>query len=368
MWGKRLGYLLMALSGFSIISCERVDPPFASPGPSTWSRLPETSYVAHPAGRFLSGRRIGIDPGHGAGRNPDREFEGRVNLQVALQLREFLQRDGAVALLTRDSNIEVPLAERPRSVEEQGAEVFVSIHHNATEDPEKNFTSTWYHQSPDKEPASLDLARAIQRGVLEALRTPLYANPLLTDSLMYGEKGFAVLRHARIPAVLCEASFFTHKEEQKRLENPEYLRREAYGYYLALVDYFSAGTPSLDLEAIQERSGEQGVELRLILDDGLNTRGGWRSRKVRILPSTIYCRVDGKSVPFHYDEEQARLSLTVPFLAEPSFTEAAEIVVRFQNLYKNSNFPSSFELRRDPHGNLKFASIDSSSRHKKMRY
>ena len=151
-------------------------------------------------------------------------------------------------------------------------------------------------------------------------------------------------------------------------ENPEYLRREAYGYYLALVDYFSAGTPSLDLEAIQERSGEQGVELRLILDDGLNTRGGWRSRKVRILPSTIYCRVDGKSVPFHYDEEQARLSLTVPFLAEPSFTEAAEIVVRFQNLYKNSNFPSSFELRRDPHGNLKFASTDSSFRHKKMRY
>ena len=324
-----------------------------SPEPDSlvWSDLPEVRFIPHPAGRFLAGRRIGIDPGHGGlprGHRPDRGFEGEVNLEVALALQEFLERDGAVVLLTRDSDVDVTLEARPRLVEGQGAEVFISIHHNAVESPEANYTSTWYHRDVDLEPASLDLARRVERRISEALRTPQRVpTPVLADTLMYEKEGFAVLRSAVVPAILCEASFYTHPEEAERLADPEYRRREAYGYYLALVDYFAAGTPTLAFRSFEERKRRDPV-LHLELDDGVQSRGGWGSREVRILASSISCRVDSRRQIADYDPKTAVLSLRVP-----GFRRRARIEVRFQNLFKNSNYPTRFDLLRDSGGEVR---------------
>ena len=157
---------------------------------------------------MLQGRVIGLDPGHG-GIDKDNGwgFEGPVNLAVALELKRLLERDGARVVMSRMTDTDVPLAERPKKVELAGAEVFVSIHHNAIKNSDSNYTSTWYHGFPPKEPASLDLADCIQRRVRDALRTPLKVpTPVMTDRLMY-KTGYRVLREAHVPAVLCEASF-----------------------------------------------------------------------------------------------------------------------------------------------------------------
>lgn len=309
-----------------------------------WSQLPPVDFVQHPQGQFLRGRRIGLDPGHGGDRDVGKQVEARANLAVALELKRFLERDGAEVYLTRDSDVAVPLHERAPMLVDRGAEVLVSLHHNSAESEKANYTSTWYHRSVDREPANLDLARAIQRRVMEALRTPASVpTPVLNDDLMYKRVGFAVLRTATIPAVLCEASFYTNPEEAERLEDETYRSREAYGYYLGLVDYFAAGTPRAKLRDVRQIGAGSAPRwrIRVFLDDGLKQRGGWGAEQHRVLASSISCRVGGRSFPYRYDRRDSLLTLE---LEEVDFASAMEI--RFVNLYKQSNFPTRFRWSR----------------------
>lgn len=300
-----------------------------------WTELPPLALAPHPNERWLRGRRIGLDPGHGAETDPAKQFEADVNLAVALELTRMLERAGAVVLLTRREDEAVPLERRAPLLVEQGAEVFISIHHNAG-GTTANYTSTWYHQDLDSRPASLDLARYVQQRVMEALRTPASVpTPILSDRLIYERSGFAVLRTASVPAILCEASFYTHPEEAERLRSREYNQREAYGYYLGLVDYFQGGTPRVRLEACEPKGGQTTAVFDL--DDGLRARGGWGADEHRVLSSTISCKVGGRSLNFAYDRATSRLRL-------PLSTQdlGQELEIRFENIYKHSNFPSRF--------------------------
>lgn len=334
---------LMALNG-----CER--EPVVQPAGVGWSKLPAAEFPPSPLGVHLDGRRIGLDPGHGGDKDPKKKFEAEVNLAVALELRDLLQQHGADVFLTREKDVAVPLRERAPAMEKLGAEIFVSLHHNAGGE-KANYTSTWYHLDPDGEPANLDLARALQRRVMEALRTPTTVpTPILSDKLIYEESGFAVLRTASVPAVLCEASFYTNPDEAARLRDPIYQKREAYGYYLGLVDYFMGGTPSLkfrSFETRRDRSPGGGAVHRVILhlDDGLRSRAGWGGDVYRILPSTIRCSVGNRILPFDYDRETSLLTLDL----QPTDVRL-DLAIRFQNLYKHSNFPSRFRWSGDDEG------------------
>lgn len=322
---------MLTICACAIVGCE----PEPAPAPAaTWETLPDVSFLSHPWGRYLESRHIGLDPGHG-GNDGDRELESDANLAVALELKRFLERDGAIVSLTRTEDVEVPLADRPRMLEDQGAEIFISLHHNAIDNPETNYTSTWYHDDVGHEPASLDIARAVQRRIVEALRTPhKVPTPILSDKLIHPKSGFRVLRTARVPAILCEASFYTNTEEAQRLTDDRYLRREAYGYYLGIVDYFTGGTP----KARRLAKSPKGT-VRFHLDDGLADRGGWGADRMRIIPATISVRMDDRPLPFTYDRKQS--SLTIPL--KPS-AGPRTIELHFQNLYKHSNYPTRLRI------------------------
>lgn len=319
----------LALTGSA---CERGATPATGTG---WAKLPPADFSPHPNERWLRGRRIGLDPGHGAESDALKQLEADANLAVALELTQFLERAGATVLLSRRKDEAVPLERRAPAVIERGAEVFVSLHHNAGGES-ANYTSTWYHQDPDRQPADLDLARHVQHRVMEALRTPASVpTPILSDRLIYEKTGFAVLRTATVPAILCEASFYTHPEEAQRLRDREYLRREAYGYYLGLVDYFQAGTPRLRLERLEQTGADTSVVV--FFDDGLRARGGWGSEEHRVLPSSISLTVGGRARAFEYDRSTSLLRFLV---SSRDLRQTLEI--RFQNVYKHSNFPTRF--------------------------
>jgi N-acetylmuramoyl-L-alanine amidase len=219
--------LLAALGLPLLIQCGTLSPMETAPNP-------------------LRGRLICIDPGHGGTAEtddfrvgPTGEREEWINLRVALILRDLLEARGATVLMTRTEDVPVGLRDRAVMAVEASAEVFLSIHHNATADPEVNFPIIYYHGHASENPASVALGRALARHLAETLfdgETPV---SLVSDHVIFPTSGTAVLRHSYgIPGVIGEASFFTHPAEEQRLRDPEHNRREAEAYVAALEEFF----------------------------------------------------------------------------------------------------------------------------------
>ncbi|MEW6252958.1 MAG: N-acetylmuramoyl-L-alanine amidase [Planctomycetota bacterium] len=273
------------------------------PAPADYAarRIEAGVYPIPPYTKYLRGVKICLDPGHGGDahkrawkRGPTGVREAEVNLRVANYLRELLTRAGAEVRLTREDDTDLDLAARAAVANDWGADLFISLHHNAIDNkPQVNHTTVWYHGDVDTHPSNLDLARYLCQGLYDTLALPELADvPLKSDYLMYPPKatperpekgsgplppatdptpqasqptdtnradakkgpdplpnphgtegGFGVLRAARVTACLTETSFFTHPPEEQRLRAPEYNLKEAYGLFLGLARYAAAGLP-----------------------------------------------------------------------------------------------------------------------------
>lgn len=176
----------------------------------------------------LRGLLIGVDAGHGgedrSTRGPTDFREADANLGVALQLQALLERAGARVLMTRTTDMTVPLNDRPRIAADSGVHVLISVHNNAFPDGvnpwENNGTSTYYYQ-----PRSADLARLMQRELLDELG--------LRD-IGYGRADLALVRPTWMPAVLTETAFMMIPAQEAALQNPAVQQRIAEAHVRAL--------------------------------------------------------------------------------------------------------------------------------------
>ena len=296
--------------------------------------------------RHLKGFKICLDPGHGGQghisdykRGPTGLREADVNLQVALHLRNMLQEVGATVIMTRVDDSYVSLAMRSQIANESGAHFFISLHHNGIDNPETNYTSTWYHGDADDSRQSLDLARYVQQGVSDALQLPSSpATGLFSDKLVTSA-GFGVLRLTKCPAVLCEASFLSNPEEEARLKNDDYLSNEAYGYFLGIARYVEGGFPKGVLikpqpeTVIQTRT----PRLQIRVMDGLHQRGAWMLKRQQVFTNAIRVKVNGVSVPYHYDRETDIITVDID---EPLSNGAHFVQTELVNYYGNHSLPS----------------------------
>lgn len=201
----------------------------------------------------LKGKVICLDPGHGGTADtdqyrvgPDGEREEWINLRVGMALKRLLEREGAKVVMTRQEDTDVALSERARLAVEQQADVFISIHHNATADPEVNFPIVYFHGNASENQAGVMLGELL----VESLSKELYDNrnpaSLVSDHVIFPKRGTAVLRGTYgIPSVLAEASFFTSPEEEQRLKDSDYNLREAQAYLDALRSFFSQKAPPI---------------------------------------------------------------------------------------------------------------------------
>jgi len=201
----------------------------------------------------LAGRTICIDPGHGGTAETDSyrvgptgEREEWINLRVALMLRDILERRGARVLMTRTEDVAVELQDRATLAVENGADVFLSIHHNATADPQANFPVIYYHGNASENQAGVELGRELAVPLAEALFEGRTRVSLVSDHAIFPTAGAAVLRHSYgIPGIIGEASFFTNPAEEERLRSAEHNRLEAEAYAAALAGFFSVSIPSI---------------------------------------------------------------------------------------------------------------------------
>lgn len=238
--------------------------------PREWSADSTRLSLIRSATAVLTGRRIFLDPGHGGddrrNRGPSGEaIEADVNLRVGIALRDYLRGAGATVLMSRDRDTSVELRDRVKMGVEAGAEIFISLHHNATpaDDNVTNYSTVYYHAREGVSgyhPSNHDLARYIERDMSYAMRNPsppfsTTFDGTLSDFDVYPNGGFGVLRDNPIPAVLIEASFFTYPPEERRLALEEFNTIEAWGMFIGISRYFRAGVPGIVMRSDTDVAG-----------------------------------------------------------------------------------------------------------------
>jgi len=169
---------------------------------------------------LISVARIVIDPGHG-GRDRGAEGfrrdlpEAVINQQVSAFLADELRRRGATVLVL-DTSRGMELAERVRQAEQFNADIFISIHHNASaRNPAARGTEVYFLM-----PFSQILAGTVSRNVASNL-----------DTINRGarQRRFSVLRSTQFVSVLVEVGFMTNRAEYDKLIDPFYQRQVAIG-------------------------------------------------------------------------------------------------------------------------------------------
>lgn len=286
-------------------------------------------------GKFLAGEKIFLDPGHGG---EDRisigtqklAVEADVNLNVALALRDFLLEANAEVIMSRDKDTTVNLKDRSLLANKSGAEIFISIHHNAAGsngDEGINYTSTYYHAAEsdyEYEPCERDLARFIQRDLAYAMRNSGGLDSFdgtYSDYLIYPGAGFSVLRHTKIPSVLVECGFFTNPHEERRLVIDEFNKIQAWGIFRGLARYFAAGIPEISFDSSKSNLLQLEPELVFLVKDSFS-----------INPESIKIYVDSvRTTEFNFDGQLLKLKLNLNTMMD------GEHAIRIIAANKNGN-------------------------------
>ena len=173
-------------------------------------------FVALAASAFGQSRTIIIDAGHGGfdrgGVPGQRISEKDKTLDVAQRLKRILQADGYRVVMTRDSDVFIPLGTRVAIANSYGGASFISIHFNCATRSGANGIETYYYRSD-----SAGLAQSIHRNVLSGAPS---------ENRGIRRRGFYVLRTA-IPSVLVECGFLTNPTEGSLAQTGNYRQKLA---------------------------------------------------------------------------------------------------------------------------------------------
>jgi N-acetylmuramoyl-L-alanine amidase len=158
-----------------------------------------------------------IDAGHGGhdrgGIPGQRVSEKDMTLDVARRLRSVLAASGYRVVMTRDSDVFVPLGTRAAIANSYRNAIFVSIHFNSATRRGADGIETYFYSRD-----SLALASAIHHYVAGGAPSP---------NRGVRRRGYYVLRRANVPAVLVECGFLTNPTEAAYAQNASYRQKLA---------------------------------------------------------------------------------------------------------------------------------------------
>lgn len=233
---------------------------------------PETMPQAAPAISKI--RRIVLDPGHG-GHDPgavgaNKLQEKDVVLAIGLKLRDLLKdKLGLDVVMTRSTDVFIPLEERTAIANKVGADLFISIHANAALNRAASGMETYYLNLAKTEKvaelAAKENGTTLEKvSVLQAILFDLMANYKLNDSAHLAEEvqkalykttsarypatknlgvkqgPFYVLVGATMPSILTEIAFISNRNEEANLKNPAYQSLAAEGIMEGVRSYINS--------------------------------------------------------------------------------------------------------------------------------
>jgi len=217
-------------------------------------------------------KKVVIDPGHG-GKDPGAVsrtnlYEKDVVLDVSRRIKAALEKKGIEVIMTRNSDVFIPLGRRSAIANKKDADLFVSIHANAnksrwvrgfevyylseaTDDNARALAASenasmeyeensvaertkdldgilWDLEFTENREESIELAGFICREVMRCARPK--RNKIRSAR-------FYVLKGARMPAVLVELSYLSNKWDEKNLKKSSYKQKLADGVTTGILAY-----------------------------------------------------------------------------------------------------------------------------------
>ena len=179
--------------------------------------------------KSLAGEVIFVDPGHGgkdSGARGSTLLEKDVNLDVAKRLTSLLGAAGARPMMTRDRDIFIDLHERPRMANVFHADIYLSIHCNASGG--LGTETYWMRQQ------SQVLANVVHENLVAGLKRP---------SRGVFKHSFCVVRESTMPSALVELMFIDRQPEEGLLAQQS-TRQIAAASLLEGLRQFVSGTAS----------------------------------------------------------------------------------------------------------------------------
>ncbi len=222
-----------------------------------------------------------IDAGHG-GEDPGARGRGgtlekNVTLAIAKRLKARIDLEpGMRAILTRDGDYFIPLAQRVTKARRVQADLFVSVHADAFVQPhargssvfalsDRGATSTaarWLAKRENESDLIGGVNLDVKDPVLARTLLDLSQTATINDSLKLGkavlahlgdvnslhkpaveQAGFAVLKAPDIPSILVETAFISNPEEEKRLKDAAYQDRMANALFQGIRRYLAQNPP-----------------------------------------------------------------------------------------------------------------------------
>ena len=215
----------------------------------------------------LSVKTIVIDPGHG-GKDPGAVSQMRQEKQIVLSLsktlRDILVKKGYNVRLTRETDVFLPLRKRTQFARDQKADLFISIHANASTSRRAAGIETYYLALASDESARITAMREnvgaeYNMKELEALVGRILKESKSTESRRLAEliqaqltsgkqvknRGvkhapFVVLIGTKVPAVLVEVGFISNPTEGKKLTTKAYQRQIATAIAKGIEQYIKS--------------------------------------------------------------------------------------------------------------------------------
>jgi N-acetylmuramoyl-L-alanine amidase len=230
---------------------------------------------------FVS-RRVVIDPGHGGhdpgAVGPNGLFEKDVVLDIAIKIRDIMKKEYPYyeVVLTRDKDIFIPLKDRAKIANNIGADLFLSIHANASPNRHARGIETYFLNWTDDEEAlrvaarenaisvkkmkqvqselgvilasldrdrkrddSIKLAGNIHKSIVSNIKSQF---PKVND-LGIKSALFYVLVDAEMASALAEVSFVSNPEEERLLSDDSYREKLAYSLVQGINSYFDSVPP-----------------------------------------------------------------------------------------------------------------------------
>jgi len=193
----------------------------------------------------LSGKIILLDPGHGGpdgGAGPENALEKDIALSISLKVRDYLQEQGALVVMTRESDKDLAdddtrgysrrkvedLKKRLEMINDSDNDLFISIHLNAIPSSRWSGAQTFYAPHFDE---NAKAAKFIQDELRENLgNTTRKAKPI---NQVY------ILKHAKKPGALVEVGFLSNPGEREQLKTEAYQKKVAASIYQGIVRYFT---------------------------------------------------------------------------------------------------------------------------------
>lgn len=271
VWGR---------NGTGSIATERDEDAAPPPAGSAAERSRKVPRGALARQLALGVRRIVVDPGHGGKDFGAPGFipgvhEKDVVLEIAKRVARKIREDmNLEAILTRSEDRYLTLEERTAFANTRGADLFVSIHTNASRDPRAYGTETYFlNLATDDESirvAAMENATSTKNiSDLHSILNDLLKNAKINESSRMAEmvqtaliknlnrrgydrvkdKGvkqapFYVLLGARMPSILVETAFISNREECRLLTTASYQEHLAESIVQGLRSYIREINPT----------------------------------------------------------------------------------------------------------------------------